>query len=100
MQPQAAGQRSVHLMRVIGTSVYTGPNLYGTQPMIRIQLDLGALEEWPSNRLPGFSDRLLELLPGLHTHGCCFREPGGFVRRLRDGTWLGHVVEHVALEVQ
>ncbi|WP_118376014.1 cyanophycin synthetase [Deinococcus ficus] len=68
--------------------------------MIRFQLDLGALEDYPTSRLPGFTDRLLDLLPSLQEHGCCYREPGGFVRRLQDGTWLGHVTEHVALELQ
>jgi cyanophycin synthetase len=68
--------------------------------MIRIKLDLGTLEEWPSNRLPGFTERLLSALPGLHDHGCSFHERGGFVRRLEEGTWLGHVAELVALELQ
>ncbi|GBF07956.1 cyanophycin synthetase [Deinococcus aerius] len=86
--------------RVLDKQVYRGPNIYGYEPMIRFQLDLGALEEYPSNTLPGFTDRLLELLPSLQTHGCCYREPGGFIRRLRGGTWLGHVTEHVALELQ
>ncbi|HEV2557407.1 MAG TPA: cyanophycin synthetase, partial [Microvirga sp.] len=80
--------------------MYRGPHIYGSLPMVRIELDLGSLEEWPSKRLPGFNTRLLELLPGLHRHGCCYRKPGGFVRRLEDGTWLGHVAEHVALELQ
>ncbi|WP_375427537.1 cyanophycin synthetase [uncultured Sphingomonas sp.] len=87
-------------LRVVERAVYRGPHLYGLKPMIRIQLDLGALEEWPSDRLPGFTDRLLALLPGLGRHGCSYGEPGGLVRRLRDGTWLGHVIEHVALELQ
>jgi cyanophycin synthetase len=87
-------------MRVLEMGVYRGPHLYGSLPMVRIQVDLGALEEWPSNRLPGFSDRLLGLLPGLHKHGCSYHEPGGFVRRLEDGTWMGHVAEHVAIELQ
>lgn len=87
-------------LRVIEKGVYRGPHLYSLTPMIRIQLDLGALEEWPTDRLPGFADRLLALLPGLGQHGCCYHEPGGFVRRLQDGTWLGHVTEHVALELQ
>ncbi|WP_375401839.1 cyanophycin synthetase [uncultured Sphingomonas sp.] len=87
-------------LRVVERAVYRGPHLYGLRPMIRIQIDLGALEEWPSDRLPGFADRLLALLPGLEDHGCSYGEPGGFVRRLRDGTWLGHVIEHVALELQ
>ncbi|MBL0406958.1 cyanophycin synthetase [Microvirga aerilata] len=80
--------------------VYRGAHLYSLTPMIRIKLDLGTLEEWPSNRLPGFTERLLALLPGLHGHGCSFHEPGGFVRRLEEGTWLGHVAEHIALELQ
>ncbi|HEY0418876.1 MAG TPA: acetate--CoA ligase family protein, partial [Acetobacteraceae bacterium] len=87
-------------MRVLGRAVYRGPHLYSATPMIRIQLDLGALENWPSDRLPGFNDRLLGLLPSLQRHGCSFGKPGGLVRRLRDGTWLGHVAEHVALELQ
>jgi cyanophycin synthetase len=87
-------------LRVIERGVYRGPHLYSLTPMIRIKLDLGSLEEWPSNRLPGFTERLLALLPGLHQHGCSFHEPGGFVRRLEEGTWLGHVAEHIAIELQ
>jgi len=87
-------------MRVLETSTYRGPHLYSRRPMVRVQLDLGRLEAWPTHRLPEFTDRLLVALPGLEHHGCCFRTPGGFVRRLRDGTWLGHVIEHVALELQ
>lgn len=87
-------------MQVRGTGIYRGPHLYSATPMVRIELDLGALEEWPTDRLEGFTDRLMEALPGLHEHGCCFGEPDGFLRRLREGTWLGHVAEHVALELQ
>jgi cyanophycin synthetase len=87
-------------MRVLETATYRGPHLYSHRLMVRIQLDLGALEAWPTHRLPRFTDRLLVALPGLERHGCCFRTPGGFVRRLREGTWLGHVIEHVALELQ
>ncbi len=87
-------------MRVIETSTYRGPHLYSHRPMIRIQLDLGPLEAWPTHRLHGFTNRLLVALPSLERHGCCFRTPGGFLRRLREGTWLGHVIEHVALELQ
>jgi cyanophycin synthetase len=87
-------------MRVMERGVYRGPHLYSLTPMIRITLDLGSLEEWPSHRLPGFTERLLALLPGLHEHGCSFHERGGFVRRLEEGTWLGHVAEHIALELQ
>lgn len=87
-------------MRVIESAVYRGPHFYSATPMIRIRLDLGRLELWPSHRIPGFTDRLLVALPGLEGHGCSYRAHGGFVRRLREGTWLGHIVEHVALELQ
>ena len=97
---QFPGEATRTPMRVLERGVYRGPHLYGPLPMIRIQLDLGSLEAWPSNTLPGFTERLLAVLPGLHRHGCCFGTPGGFVRRLEEGTWLGHVAEHVALELQ
>jgi cyanophycin synthetase len=86
--------------RVIERGVYRGPHLYSHRPMIRIQLDLGPLEAWPSDRIEGFAETLAALLPGLANHGCSYGEPGGFLRRLREGTWFGHVVEHVALELQ
>ena len=87
-------------LRVLERAVYRGPHLYSARPMIRLQLDLGQLEQWPTDRLHGFTEALLKRLPGLERHGCCYGQPGGFVRRLRDGTWLGHVIEHVALELQ
>lgn len=87
-------------MRVIETAIYRGPHLYSLIPMIRIQIDLAALESWPSDRIDGLAERLLQLLPGLGDHGCSYGEPGGFVRRLNEGTWLGHVTEHIALELQ
>jgi cyanophycin synthetase len=87
-------------MRVLQSVVYRGPHLFSHTPMIRIRLDLGALEHWPSDRLPGFTDALVTMLPGLQEHGCSYGVPGGFVRRLHEGTWLGHVTEHVALELQ
>jgi cyanophycin synthetase len=87
-------------MQVLERSLYRGPHLYSARPMARIRLDLGRMEDWPTNRLGDFTAGLMEALPGLERHGCCYGEPGGFVRRLRDGTWFGHVVEHVALELQ
>ncbi|MBN8728070.1 MAG: cyanophycin synthetase [Xanthomonadales bacterium] len=90
-------------MRILDRSVYVGPSLYAHFPVIRLELDLGELEAWPTAKLgDGFVDALLEALPGLTEHGCSYREPGGFVRRLREGegTWLGHVLEHVAIELQ
>ena len=97
MTPNVGGRGP---LRVLEAAVYRGPHLYSHRPMVRLQLDLGALEAWPTDRLQGFPDALLERLPGLASHGCCYGEPGGFVRRLVEGTWPGHVIEHVALELQ
>jgi cyanophycin synthetase len=90
-------------MRIVERSVYVGPSIYAHFPVIRLELDLGSLEEWPTGRLGApFIDVLLETLPGLREHGCSFGEAGGFVRRLTEdeGTWLGHVLEHTAIELQ
>ncbi len=90
-------------MRILNRNVYVGPSQYARFPVIRLELDLGALEQWPTVKLgDAFIDGLLQALPGLAEHGCSYREPGGFVRRMRegDGTWLGHVLEHVAIELQ
>ncbi len=90
-------------MKILDTSVYRGPNVYANFPMIRHKVDLGVLEDWPTGRLgESFLEPLLAALPGLHSHGCSYGEPGGFVRRLREdeGTWLGHVWEHMAIELQ
>src|SRR5258706_16181631 len=90
-------------MLILDRSVYVGPSLYARFPVIRLELDLGALEAWPTGRLGrAFVDALASALPGLSEHGCSYREPGGFFRRMRedDGTWLGHVLEHVAIELQ
>jgi cyanophycin synthetase len=90
-------------MRILDRSVYVGPSLYARFPVIRLELDLGALEAWPTGRLgSGFVDALAAALPGLAEHGCSYKEPGGFFRRMREneGTWLGHVLEHVAIELQ
>jgi cyanophycin synthetase len=63
-------------------------------------VDLGSLEEWPSNTIRGFTETLMQLLPGLSQHSCSLGRPGGFLERLQEGTWVGHVAEHVALELQ
>ena len=94
-------------MRVVETRVYRGPSPYGYRPVIRLTVDLEELEQYPSGELPNFNARLVELIPTLQEHGCSYGEPGGFIRRLNEqnaegtrGTWLGHVAEHVALEIQ
>jgi cyanophycin synthetase len=89
-------------MKILETRVYRGPNLYALWPMIRLEVDLGELEHYPTTKLPGFADRLLELIPTLAEHTCGLGVPGGFVQRMQEeeGTWLGHVLEHIAIELQ
>src|SRR5215217_361826 len=69
-------------------------------PAILMEVDIGELEERPTNKIPGFYEHLTELLPGLYEHSCSVGKPGGFLQRLREGTWMGHVLEHVSLELQ
>jgi cyanophycin synthetase len=89
-------------MKILERRVYRGPNLYAHFPVIRLTVDLGHLEEWPSARIPGFNEALLRQLPSLEAHTCSYANEGGFIRRLKEdgGTWLGHVLEHVAIELQ
>lgn len=90
-------------MKILSTNVYVGPNIYASFPVIRHIIDVGILENWPSVKLgDSFIDSLINTLPGLNTHGCSYRTPGGFIRRLREeeGTWIGHIWEHVTLEMQ
>ena len=90
-------------MKIISTNIFVGPNVWASFPVIRHVIDLGVLENWPSAKIgPEFIDALVEALPGLNEHGCSYREPGGFIRRLKEdeGTWLGHVMEQCALEIQ
>src|SRR3989440_2861031 len=87
-------------LKILESQVLRGPNYWSYEPAIRLLVDLGSLEHWPSNTLPKFTDVLIGLLPGLRDHGCSLHRPGGFIERLRDGTWMGHVAEHVALELQ
>jgi cyanophycin synthetase len=90
-------------MRILERNVYVGPSLYAHFPVIKVVLDLGALEDWPTGKLgAAYVDGLVAALPSLAEHGCSYRTPGGFIRRMKedDGTWLGHVFEHVAIELQ
>lgn len=91
-------------MKILDKSVYIGPSLFALFPVIRLTVDLEELEDWPTVKLGNrFIDELLEALPGLREHGCSYGEPGGFILRMREGdegTWLGHVLEHVAIELQ
>jgi cyanophycin synthetase len=77
-----------------------GPNIWTYKPVLEVWVDIGELEECPSNTIPGFAERLCAWLPTLSEHRCNYGEPGGFVRRLHEGTWPGHILEHVTLELQ
>ncbi|MCA1587872.1 MAG: acetate--CoA ligase family protein, partial [Chloroflexi bacterium] len=87
-------------LRILETRVYRGPNYWNYDPAIKLIVDLGVLEQFPSNTLPGFVDALLDMLPAVGQHTCGTGRVGGFEQRLRDGTWVGHVAEHVALQLQ
>ena len=77
-----------------------GPNRHTRHQAIFMVLDIKDYENRPSDKIEGFSDRLVGLLPSLKEHGCSIGKPGGFIQRLQDGTWAGHIIEHIAIELQ
>ena len=87
-------------LRIVESRIYRGGNIWSYQPAVHLVVDLGVLEGYPTDTLPGFTDRLLDLMPRLVNHTCSKGVRGGFAERLREGTWLGHVSEHVALQLQ
>ncbi len=87
-------------MKILEHRALRGPNYYSRYLTIFMRLDIEALEDWPSDTIPDFADRALAVMPTLHEHRCSVGRPGGFVERLRRGTWAGHIVEHVAIELQ
>ncbi len=89
--------KAIHFLRM---THLRGPNIWTYRPVIEALVDIGDLEDFPSNTLPGFNQRLNAWLPGLVEHRCSVGERGGFLQRLEQGTWAGHVLEHVALELQ
>lgn len=90
-------KNDINVMRV---THLRGPNLWTYRPVIEALVDIGALEDAPSNRIPGLNERLQAWLPGLIEHRCGVGHRGGFLERLREGTWAGHILEHVVLELQ
>src|SRR6187551_2065519 len=89
-------------MNILEIKVLKGPNYWSVRrnKLIQMKLDLEEKENMPTNKIPGFRERLEKLLPSLYEHRCSEGKPGGFFHRVREGTWMGHVVEHVALEIQ
>ena len=91
-----APHKDIALLRI---NHLRGPNIWTYRPALEVWLDLGELEDWPSHQLPGFNDRLTAWLPALVEHHCGVGERGGFLERLQEGTWCGHVLEHVVIEL-
>ncbi|MBK9155832.1 MAG: cyanophycin synthetase [Chloracidobacterium sp.] len=89
-------------MNILEIRTLRGPNYWSGywKKLIIMRLDIGAYEKKPSNKLKGFYDRMVEVMPTLRSHGCSYGEEGGFLRRVEEGTWAGHIIEHFALELQ
>lgn len=79
-----------------------GPNYWSVRrhKLIQMRLDLEELEQSPTNKIDGFSERLEKMFPSMFSHRCSEQVAGGFFMRVKDGTWMGHVIEHIALEIQ
>lgn len=89
-------------MKILDIKVMNGPNYWSVKrhKLIVMLLDLEELEDRPTNLIDGFSERLQALMPSLYEHRCSEGVAGGFFSRVKDGTWMGHVIEHIALELQ
>jgi cyanophycin synthetase len=87
-------------IEIIDVMNLRGPSIWTYRPAIEAWVDIGELEDSPSNTIPGFYERLLGFLPTLEEHHCGIGERGGFLQRLRDGTWPAHIMEHVMIELQ
>ncbi len=89
-------------MKILKVQALRGPNIWSIQrkKLIQMRLDLEEMEQYPTNKIDGFRERIEALLPSLETHRCSEGVPGGFFHRVEIGTWMGHVIEHIALEIQ
>ncbi|SEN33822.1 cyanophycin synthetase [Mesobacillus persicus] len=87
-------------MKINRVRYLKGPNYFNYKPMLWIELDLEEFEFQPSNKIPGLPKSLIDLLPGLRKHTCSRGYEGGFIERLEEGTWMGHILEHMAIELQ
>ncbi len=89
-------------MKILETRALRGANVWSNswKKLILMKLDIEDYEDKPSSKIPEFSERLKELMPGLNEHGCSYKRKGGFLQRVKEGTYAGHIVEHIALEIQ
>jgi cyanophycin synthetase len=97
MHSRPMSHRDIKFLRILHLR---GPNIWTYRPVLEAWIDIGALEDCPSNKIPGLYERLSAWLPSLAEHRCSYGERGGFLRRLKEGTWPGHILEHVALELE
>ena len=86
-------------IKIIDIKSIRGPNMWTYVPVLEAWVDIGDLEDFPSNKIPGLPERLVAWLPSLMEHRCSYEEYGGFVKRLHEGTWPAHIMEHVTLEL-
>src|ERR1700743_3563369 len=89
-------------MKIENIQVLRGPNIWSVsrKKLVQMRLDLQELEQLPTNKIPGFYERIKALIPSLFEHRCSPGVEGGFFQRVQAGTWMGHVIEHIALEIQ
>lgn len=89
-------------MEILEIRTLRGPNYWSGywKKLIIMRLDIGVFEKKPTNKIKGFYDRMVDVMPSLMTHGCSYGEHGGFLKRVEEGTWAGHAIEHFALELQ
>ncbi len=89
-------------MKIVEIKVMRGPNYWSSRrrKLIVMKLDLEDLEDFPTNKINGFSERIQKMFPSMEEHRCSEDSKGGFFIRVKEGTWMGHVAEHIALEIQ
>ncbi|CAM3761633.1 cyanophycin synthetase [Polynucleobacter brandtiae] len=87
-------------IEILSVKHLRGPNMWTYHPVIEVWVDIGDLEDYPSNLIPGFYERLVKALPSLQEHRCSYGEAGGFLKRVEEGTWPAHILEHLTLELQ
>jgi cyanophycin synthetase len=99
-QPSAVSMIGKAPIQIIRVTALNGPNIWTYRPVVEALVDIGTLEDYPSHRIPGFSACIQAWLPGLIEHRCGVGTRGGFNLRLDEGTWAGHIMEHLAIELQ
>lgn len=87
-------------MKILSSNIYEGKNIYSHKKCIRLDVDLEGYCETPSKDINGFNENLVKMIPELYTHRCGIDEDGGFVKRLKEGTYLAHICEHIIIAIQ